>query len=794
MNRQVRSFTALLAALSTLVSGCAPSRPFYFFDDGDLSHYKGVATDIEYPDANIMRLDEVTNAKAPLTVANNEPTEFWDITLEEAVKNALANNKVMRSLGGLATTNFVLGAITSGPTQLPQQLVQGAGVAAQPTVYTPAIVESDPRFGTEGVLSAFDAQWTTNMFWQKNDQARNQIFNGFAPPVFQQDLMNLNNQLSKVTAAGGQMFLRHNNSYEANNIPTQFDVPPGTNRFGSFWNTNIEAEFRQPLLQGAGVDFNRIAGPNSVAGFYNGVLIARINTDIALADFEAGVRNLVADTENAYWALYQAYRVLDANVAGRDSALQTWRKVHTEATFGRADAASEAQAREQYFLFRSRVESALSEMYRVENLLRYMMGLAATDGRLCRPIEEPTTAKVAFEWQEIHTEALSRSIELRRQRWIVKRREMELAASKNFLLPRLDLNGIYRFRGYGNQYYNAAGKANPEFDNAVENLFGGKQQEWQLGATLTMPLGFRQALAGVRNAQLQLARERAILQEQELELSHQLANAVRDVDRDYMLSQTRFNRRAAAKRRVDAVQQTFQVGTVTVDLLLEAQRLLAEAESEYFSSISGYNRSLTQLHLRKGSTLEYNGVLLAEGPWASKAYFDATQAARKRDAGLFVNYGFTRPQVFSQGPIDQRAGADGLFGGETVMPYEVESSMPMQQESVPAPSTGENGGRLQPTPAPLQVPMPPQVPAVAPPAKSIDGKSTSFEGRLSSADSEFGIRKPVSAVRPTLKQANSPSGVTRANSESQAEFGSNEGWQGRSLVGTDRAAAGGPRF
>ena len=32
------------------------------------------------------------------------------------------------------------------------------------------------------------------------------------------------------------------------------------------------------------------------------------------------------------------------------------------------------------------------------------MGLAATDGRLIRPKDEPTTAKVAFDWYEVLSE------------------------------------------------------------------------------------------------------------------------------------------------------------------------------------------------------------------------------------------------------------------------------------------------------------------------------------------------------------------------------------------------------
>ena len=42
-------------------------------------------------------------------------------------------------------------------------------------------------------------------------------------------------------------------------------------------------------------------------------------------------------------------------------------------------------------------------------------------------------------------------MELRQQKWVVKRRELELIASKNFLLPQLDAVGKYTWTGFGNK-------------------------------------------------------------------------------------------------------------------------------------------------------------------------------------------------------------------------------------------------------------------------------------------------------------------------------------------------------
>ena len=145
-------------------------------------------------------------------------------------------------------------------------------------------------------------------------------------------------------------------------------------------------------------------------------MIARINTDIALAEFEASVRNLVSNVEIAYWELYFEYRSLDAVIAGRDSALTTWRQVYTLYALGSKGGEAEkvAQAREQYFLFRSTAEQSLNALYATEAKLRYMLGLASTDGRLIRPKDEPTTAKVRFDWREVFVEGLEHNVESRR--------------------------------------------------------------------------------------------------------------------------------------------------------------------------------------------------------------------------------------------------------------------------------------------------------------------------------------------------------------------------------------------
>ena len=44
------------------------------------------------------------------------------------------------------------------------------------TTYGPAVAEADPQFGPEAALSAFDANFATSLYFQKNDQEVNDLW------------------------------------------------------------------------------------------------------------------------------------------------------------------------------------------------------------------------------------------------------------------------------------------------------------------------------------------------------------------------------------------------------------------------------------------------------------------------------------------------------------------------------------------------------------------------------------------------------------------------------------------
>jgi len=678
-------------------------------------------TEIEYPQAAICPNPTVNGAIAPRMLHDlpPRPEDYWDLGLEEAIQITLMNSKVMRDLGGRVLRTPELA----------------------PTVYDPALQESTPDGPTRGVeaaLSDFDASFAATSFWYNNDRPVNFFLPGFTVPIQRQHIGDFQAALNKPTATGGSFQVRNNTYYEWNNNTV--------NRFPSYWNTNFEAVFSHPLLRGAGLEYNRIAGPNGQPGNINGVLIARINQDIALADFESQVRNLVSQVEDAYWDLYYAYRVLDTAIAGRDRALQTWRAINAKFQVGSADGTPdvEANALEQYYTFQVAVETALNGVripaaagatfqpgiFSREATLRLMLGLPPNDGRLIRPSDEPSLVRVSFDWDQTLQDALVQRVELRRQRWTIKRRELELVASRNFLLPRLDASGIYRWRGFGDDllgYNNAA-----QFDNAFQTLFDGNYQEWQLGLTMQMPIGFRLAHTSVRNAELQLSRARAIYQQQELTVLHDLSASVREVELQHQLAQTNFNRFAAATKKYNVIKDNYESGrgkgNVYLNLLLESQRQVAQSEAAFYQSLTAYVLAIKSVHFEKGTLLAYNGIELTEGPWPREAYEDARALAR-HFAPRRIDYGSIRPSTFSHGRYVERIAPP--IGGQLLGAPEEVAAPP---ESAPGNLPGE-----QPLPPPPPLPPAPGQagPGLAPPANNAEVKRLPWLGPTNRAAQEI---------------------------------------------------------
>ena len=577
------------------------------------SELQGILADVQAAQpstiAQVSATEITTASLTPFSVRDSlssqwAPPQPWDLSIDEAIQIALANSTVLRNLGA--------------------RVIQTPGLT--PTIYGPAIQATDPTTGVEAALSEFDARINGDLFFEDNDRVLNNEFAGGGENFFEQELTRFESSLSKQTASGTLYSVRHNFDADLNNSDRSNLLP------GRAWTWNFEGEVRHPLLQGRGVMFNRIAGPNATPGVYNGVLIARLNTDITVAQLEIALRDFLSDVENAYWDLHFAHSDLEVKRLARDRSLDTYNLLQERQRQGLEGAEDDkvAQAKEQYFRFEQDVQNSLAGrlifgtrafngsgggtfqgtggVYVTERRLRLIMGLPINDGRLIRPSSAPPDVPVTYDWDNVVSNALSRRTELRRQRLNVNKREYELTASRNFLLPRLDAVGRYRYRALGESLYDRNVPLNDE-------TVGSGTHEWLMGLSLSYPVGFRQAHSAVRNSQLRLSRERALLTELERQVIYGLSNAIAECDRAYSVLRMALNREIAAGQQYTILGSAAKelVRQFDYNALLDSEQRLAEASTAANRARVQYALATKNLNFEMGALLEYFNIHLTEG-------------------------------------------------------------------------------------------------------------------------------------------------------------------------------------
>ncbi|MCA9047957.1 MAG: TolC family protein [Planctomycetaceae bacterium] len=636
LQRATRLLSATALTSAAMLAGCVTDKATvcdlqYCDDKTGVAWYKDRATEVSWPCLDNRTDETVAISLEPPNLQRRVDDQPRDICLHEVIQISLSHNQVIESsaMGGVGSKNV---------------LVNPAGVSS---VYDPAIQHSGVLFGrgrgVEAALADFDTTFATSMVWGRSDAASSNIL---GPP---RETGAFTSSLRKQFAYGATVNLNHNWNYTGTFINPLFVG----NGFPSAYAGNLGVAYRQPLLAGSGVDYTRIAGPvnpqfGAITGVGQGVLIARISEDITIADFEIAVRNAVRDVENAYWDLYLAYRMYDTSVVAHQSAFQTWREAQDRLDVGVLKPADELQARDRLYETKANVETSLNTLYKAETELRRLVGLPMNDGTVLRPSDEPMIAEFIPDWRGSITEALTRRVELRRQKWSVKSVQLQLTAARSLVRPRFDLVGSYDVNGFGDKLIS---QSNQPLSSGYGSMTQNNLDSWTMGFEFSMPIGFRQARSQVRNLELQLAKANAVLASQERNIAHDVATSIQDVTAAYSAAQSNYKRLAAAHRRVTLLEAEREIGTTTLDLVLRAQASLAAAESEYYRQVVTYNKSITSLKLSTGGLLSENGIFLAEGQWEPDAYNDALLRATARTHAKDAPYLNSEPGEFaSPGP------------------------------------------------------------------------------------------------------------------------------------------------
>ncbi len=365
------------------------------------------------------------------------------------------------------------------------------------------------------------------------------------------------------------------------------------------------------------------------------VVIAPLNRDASIWNFQAAAMALVRSVEQQYWALWQQQATLEAREAAVKQGEEILRRERAKLVFGRSSCADLAEAEQQLETFKLNLASATSDVITTERQLRNILGLPAADGFRIIAATPPVEARVEPDWESCVRQMGDSQPDVAQQKILIRLVELQLLLARNQLLPLMGLNELYQVNSLGGQldqvglvlsesirrYAARPYPTSPDHKQPAQTDFDRRQ----VGMGFLMPLTFlgRGPLANTRQAQYQLLRQRMVLQQITHETTHSLARFFLEVDANYKQYATARRLNLAAKQRLEAQRALYEEGRITPDRLLDAIGQQADAIAKEALFLAVYNGSLASLEEAKGTLLDFDGIAIHEGPSPRKAYIQA---------------------------------------------------------------------------------------------------------------------------------------------------------------------------
>ena len=496
----------------------------------------------------------------PPTVANPPvPVAPQELSLDEAIRIALQNSKVVRVLAGVT-------AVSSGRT-----------------IYDPAIANTN----IDQERAAFDPTLNVRNNLNRTEQPQ-AVFDPSAPGGVRftgtrVDQYDFGLGLSKRLVTGGTIGL------EATESVTR--VRPGLFPLNPQERSALTLSFTQPLLQGAGPAVNLAP-----------IVIARINTERSYFQFKDSVQELVRGVIEGYWALVFARTDVWVRKQQVERFQWAFELAESRRRVGIGTEGDVAQARVSLQNFRANLIQAEANVLQREAALRNLLGLSASEPDRIIPTTPPDRARVQPKWDELLRIAAENRPDLIELKLILEADTQALIQANNLAQPRVDATTLYRWNGL-------EGETPSGVPISTRN---GQFTDWTFGVNFSVPLGLRQGRAALRRSELLLARDQANLEQGLHAASHTLAGNLRNLAQFYEQYLIFRGTRDAAQTNLDQQLANFRAGRAIFLNVLLAITDWGNAVSSEAQALTQYNTELADLERQTGTILDTHGIRFSE--------------------------------------------------------------------------------------------------------------------------------------------------------------------------------------
>ncbi|MBI5863829.1 MAG: TolC family protein [Planctomycetes bacterium] len=359
------------------------------------------------------------------------------------------------------------------------------------------------------------------------------------------------------------------------------------------YDTTFAVQFSQPLLRGFGLDYNRAP-----------INVRKLDVRINKEQFLIQVRDRLFDVERAYWQLSQSRRLV--MILAETTAQNAVTYENTEARS--ANDASPIEVNNSLSRWRqAEVEfaRAVKTVKDAEDVLKNLMNdpdfLLSQDVEIVTT-ETPFVAPMAIDQFAEVRSAIDERSEIRQAKLAIEQGRINTARAKNETMPRLDVSFRYEVQGL-------RGSADSSFDLMTANRYN----SYAVQAILEIPIGNRQRMASLREAELREQQSIERLRQVMDGVVQDVNNAVRELNFNYESIPTQHNSVTTADLSLRAFQERIdRVDPNTLQTELSQIENLGNTRARLAQLVVDYNIAISNLERAKGTLLRYNNVVIAD--------------------------------------------------------------------------------------------------------------------------------------------------------------------------------------
>jgi outer membrane protein len=372
------------------------------------------------------------------------------------------------------------------------------------------------------------------------------------------------------------------------------------------FSTGLTLGFTQPLLRGRGSAVTHLP-----------ITIAKAQRRAADFAFRSQLIGLLSSAENAYWDLVSAREHVKVQQQSLDLADQALKRSRREVELGATSPLEIFQPEQQYATAKLNLAQVEFQVRQAEDILRRQIGMDLVPDLRNLPIVltesvTPQIDETPIERDKLVDLALRSRPDLVNIRVAGEVTDLQIRSAVESLKPQLNLSASYTTSGIGGDYYPTTGGAVVPggMTDAFGQMFGFGYPTWQFSLSLNLPLRDR---AGAANLADSVAGKRINLLTQrttEQQIRQDVLTAITQLESSrasVKLAQIAVD---YAVKRVDADQQRYDLGVITVFFLLSSQTDLTTARSNLVDQFVQYRRNVLNLQQRLGTLLADKGIVV----------------------------------------------------------------------------------------------------------------------------------------------------------------------------------------